>query len=214
MAKSGLRKVVKTVRGKHGTHRRAYYVRSASPQPKASLGRRAAGAALGATLGAVGGVLFGGTAGAGLGAVTATRGVRNDLTHGLQTHYGTSQVHTLPAEVRARHAADYLKHNAGAVAGHVGSRAALGGVWGAGAGAAGGAAFGAALGYAAAANLGRGGRRGGLKSQGPSHGLWSPRYTGEYHPLPIQPHERPDSLHNSQAEYERRHRDNQKRSRT
>ena len=168
MARAGLRKVYKTVRGKHGTHRRAYYMRSDNPKPSA--GRRLAGAALGATLGAVGGALFGGAAGAGLGATTAARGVHNDMRHGLQTHYGTSHIDALPRSIHHAYGQDYLKRNAGAVAGHVGSRAALGGVWGAGAGAAGGAAFGAALGYAAASRLGRGGRRGGLKNEDPGHG--------------------------------------------
>ena len=166
MPKSKLKKVMKTVRGKRGTHRHAYYVRADNPKPSA--GRRLAGAALGATLGAVGGALFGGAAGAGLGATTAVRGVRNDIRQGLQAYYGTS--HALPHSMYHAYGQEYLKRNAGVVRAHVGSRAALGGVWGAGAGAAGGAAFGAALGYAVASRLGRGGRRGGLKNEDPGHG--------------------------------------------
>lgn len=162
MAKAGLRRVIKTVRGKHGTHRRAYYMKAEAPKP--SRGRRIAGAVAGAALGAIGGAIFGGAGGAGLGAASAARGVKNDMRHGLQMHYKTSNADQLPRSTHASYAQDYMRHNSAAVASHVAKATALGGGWGAGAGAAGGAAFGAALGYAAAARLGRGGRAGGVKS--------------------------------------------------
>lgn len=165
MAKVGLRRVIKTVRGKHGAHRRAYYMKAEAPKP--SRGRRIAGAVAGAALGAIGGAIFGGAGGAGLGAASAARGVKNDIRHGLQTHYGTSNVDQLPRSIHANYAQDYMRRNSSVVAAHAARATALGGVWGAGAGAAGGAAFGAALGYAAAARLGRGGRAGGLKNDNP-----------------------------------------------
>lgn len=182
MARAGLRRVVKTVRGKHGTHRRAYYMKAEAPKP--SRGRRIAGAVAGAALGAIGGAIFGGAGGAGLGAAAAHRGVVNTATrhltagqgvvtggqwgrgpdyasHSAAQAYSTGNVH---AGVRRAAVLDYVRHNQRDVAAHAARSTALGGVWGAGAGAAGGAAFGAALGYAAAARLGRGGRAGGNKS--------------------------------------------------
>lgn len=224
MAKSGLRKVMKSVRGKHGTVRRAYYMKSGSAAPKgrslrsaapggeASRTRRAIGTIVGGMVGAGVGALFGAGAGAAAGGIHAKSTLhRSAMWHaGINTEHGN--VH--PSVARAV-TANFVKNNPASASAHM-TRGIAGSaaIFGTG-GAVAGGAFGAALGYAAASRLGRGGRAGrgqSLASQGPSRN-WSERFTGEYRPTPIQPHERPDAIHNSPSEYNRRHTDNQKRSR-
>lgn len=229
MARSGLKKVTKSVRGKHGTVRRAYYVKAASPQVHgASRGRKIAGVLIGGAIGAGVGAVFGAAGGAGVGAYSTHRAIRNSMASQMSGTSGhvnggdwgpghrVDNWHRASAashdEVRSA-TQHYIKHNAASVAGTAARTTATGAaVFGAG-GAATGGAFGAALGYAIANRSGRGGSSGrALASANPPRGEWSPRMTGEYRPTHIKPHERPDSLHNSPREYDRRHADNQRRS--
>jgi len=225
MAKSGLRKVMKSVRGKHGTVRRAYYMKSGSAAPKrsrslhseapggeASRTRRAIGTIVGGMVGAGVGALFGAGAGAAAGGIHAKSTLhRSAMWHaGINTEHGN--VH--PSVARAV-TANFIKNNPASASAHM-TRGIAGSaaIFGTG-GAVAGGAFGAALGYAAASRLGRGGRAGSGRSLASANpgGNWSERFTGEYRPTPIRDHERPDSLRNSPSEYNRRHTDNQKRSR-
>ena len=169
MAKSGLRKVMKSVRGKHGTVRRAYYMKSASAAPsgkslrsaapggEASRTRRAIGTIVGGMVGAGVGALFGAGAGAAAGGIHAKSTLhRSAMWHaGINTEHGN--VH--PSVARAV-TANFIKNNPASASAHM-TRGIAGSaaIFGTG-GAVTGGAFGAALGYAAAARLGRGGRAG------------------------------------------------------
>ena len=211
MAKSRLRKVMKTVRGKHGSHRRAYYMKSEAPA-QASRGKRALGALVGGMVGAGVGALFG----AGGGAVAGGIHAQSTLRKHAMWQAGISEQHgNIHPSVARGVVANFAKNNPATASAHM-TRGVAGaaGVFGAG-GAVAGGAFGAALGYAAASRLGRGGRAGSGRSLAAANpgGNWSERFTGEYRPTPIRDHERPDSLRNSPTEYSRRHTDNQKRSR-
>lgn len=211
MARSGLKKVTKSVRGKHGTVRRAYYVKAASPQVHgASRGRKLAGVLIGGAIGAGVGAVFGSAGGAAAGGIYGKR----SLERSAMWHAGiNSSAGNIHPSVRQSVVASYVRQNPSATGTHIAKNVAgSAAVFGAG-GAATGGAFGAALGYAIANRSGRGGSSGrALASANPPRGEWSPRMTGEYRPTHIKPHERPDSLHNSPREYDRRHADNQRRS--
>jgi hypothetical protein len=156
MAKSGLRKVMKSVRGKHGTVRRAYYMKSAAPA-QASRGKRALGAIVGGMVGAGVGALFGAAGGAAAGGVHANSVIRRDAHGWAGVNQSAGNIH--PSVSRGI-VSQYMAQNPKAMAAHM-ARGTAGGaaVFGTG-GAIAGGAFGAALGYAAANRLGRGGRAG------------------------------------------------------
>lgn len=187
MAKSGLRKVMKSVRGKHGTVRRAYYMKSASAAPsgkalrsaapggEASRTRRAIGTIVGGMVGAGIGAVFGAAGGAAGGAAFGHKAARahaastfqqnswgrtgDDYRH--EAERDNSAYHnSVISSQRSAHVDNYMRTHAPEVNARV-ARGAAGGaaIFGTG-GAVTGGAFGAALGYAAAARLGRGGRAG------------------------------------------------------
>lgn len=153
MAKAGLRKVIKTVRTKKGTVRRAYYVKAQGPQPKATLrsadassGKAASGkaASRGRIIGAVLGSALGGTVGALGGA--AVGGV---MTHG-HIKSAVRDVDPWAGAGNNRHhefMMNYAKGRPLEFAGHYAGGAARGAmVFGAG-GAASGAVVGALMGH-------------------------------------------------------------------
>lgn len=150
MARAGLKKVTKTVRGKKGTVRRTYYVKAQGPQPKVRTSMKSEGAPSsgGARAGRIIGGVLGSVVGGGIGVVGgAAAGAAMNHQHIM----GSIRSHDSWAGVgNSRHSEMYshlARNRPGMVAGAYAGGAAKGAlVFGTG-GAATGAAIGAMMGH-------------------------------------------------------------------
>lgn len=151
MNRSGKHRVVRSVKGKHGTIQRSYWVSSGAQKPGhakmlKSVSGEAKGARVGTVFGAVAGAAVGGTVGAVTGAVFGAHTAHKGIMSEFRGHDRWSN---------PMHNRSFVQSNAGKFAGMYGTVAARGaGAFGT-VGMAGGAAAGAMIGRGIGRAIGR-----------------------------------------------------------
>lgn len=128
MARAGLKKVLKTVRGKRGTTRRAYWVKSAAPthaklkraDAGVSLGHSAGylGSQLGAMAGSIHGARWGARQGFGLYGQIGTSVVGSHFGAGIGRTGGTMLGYNVARVTKMRESTERNLSNATRLAGH------------------------------------------------------------------------------------------------